>query len=171
MRVKTATILASLMLAASGAGAFARPAVASTDANLRSDPSVDSPLVAVIAAGAPLDVGSCTGSWCRVSATGGEGYLARSTFAFGVAPVAAVVAPVVVTPALPVGGPYLDEYAYDDNGPYHQGRGFFVDHEPNGSGLILDTFYQGGGYGAGYRVRYGHRFGGGYRPLEAAGPR
>lgn len=187
MRFKTATILASMMLAASGASAFARPAVASTDANLRSEPGVGSPVLAVIAAGAPIDVGRCTGSWCRVSANGGEGFLARSTIAFGGAPGAG--GPIAVAPA--EGGPagLTDEYAYDDNGPYTAGPR--VPYEANGSGVNVNTYdtygythndwgwdfptfnagYQGNGYqGGAYRPRHGHRFGGN-RPPEAAGPR
>jgi uncharacterized protein YraI len=85
MKLKSVA-LAGMLQAASGLSAMARPGVISTDSNLRSGPGVQAPVVDVLPAGTPIDVGSCAGTWCRVSAGGGSGYLARSLIAFGGAP-------------------------------------------------------------------------------------
>ncbi len=82
MRYKAATALAAVVMAASSAGVSARPAIATFNANLRSGPGIDNPVVAIIPDQAPIDVGGCTGSWCRVSWNGLDGYLSTSLIAF-----------------------------------------------------------------------------------------
>ncbi len=149
MTFKSATALAGVLLAASGLSALARPGVTSTDSNLRSGPGVESPVVSVLPAGTPIDVGRCAGSWCRVRAEGGAGYLSRSLIAFGGAPGRAIGRVDGGATAYP-GDDYANNgYGYDnssygyDNYGYGYGDGY--DYGPDvGIGL---GFYDGGGRG------------------------
>jgi uncharacterized protein YraI len=78
MRHTAATTLAGLLLAASSTSVFARPATAMFNANLRSGPGVENPVVAIIPDQAAIGVGRCAGSWCRVSWNGVDGYLSTT---------------------------------------------------------------------------------------------
>jgi uncharacterized protein YraI len=90
------------MLLASGAAlllsagvAAAAPASVRTDLNVRSGPGTQYPVVGSIPAGETVDVGSCTGSWCQVSFSGGSGFANRSYLAMadGAPSVGVAVAP------------------------------------------------------------------------------
>ena len=50
---------------------------------MRSGPGTQYPVVGSIPGGETVDVGSCTGSWCQVSFSGGTGYASRSYLAMG----------------------------------------------------------------------------------------
>jgi uncharacterized protein YraI len=93
---------AAAVLALSTGIAAAAPAEIERSGNVRSGPGTGYRVVATLPAGSVVDVGSCTGSWCRVAFEGGEGYMARSLLALGAAP-----------PAVAVGPTYYDDY-YDD---------------------------------------------------------
>lgn len=118
MHYKSATALAALLLAASSASVFARPAIATDNANLRSGPGVEEAVIAVIPGEAPIDVGHCAGSWCRVSWNGVEGYLSRPLIGSGPAP--GLRGPEEGLQGGPDNGPDADAYntGYADSGPY-----------------------------------------------------
>src|SRR5262245_41600583 len=102
---RSATALAALMM--STGLAAAAPAVVRSDLNLRSGPGTEYPVVASMPAGAQVDVGGCTGSWCAVAYGGQQGYASGSYLAMGGAPGVAA-APGVA---------YEDDY--DDYYPYY----------------------------------------------------
>jgi len=97
---------AVVVLALSTSLAPAAPAEVERTGNVRSGPGTGYRVVATLPAGSVVDVGSCTGSWCRVAFEGGEGYMARSLLALGAAP-----------PAVAVGPTYYDDY--DDDYPFY----------------------------------------------------
>ncbi|PPQ36751.1 hypothetical protein CKO16_17145, partial [Rhodoblastus acidophilus] len=144
------------MLATTSASVSARPAVITTNANLRSGPSVASPVVGIVLAGAAIDVGRCRGSWCRVSANGGAGYVSSTLIAFGGGGVSVATLPpsgvVGVSSGYPSGG-YYNDYAYNDYGWSDYGPGYSYYGSGWGPGIGVG-FYSGGYYGGGY---YGGR--------------
>lgn len=79
MRVPKSLILAVGLLVAGSVAASARPATVTTDLNVRSGPGTRYAVVGSLPAGARVDVGGCTGNWCRV----GGGYANASYLAFG----------------------------------------------------------------------------------------
>ena len=83
MTLKTKLLGAGAALLLSTGAALAVPATAQTDLNVRSGPGTQYPVVGSIQGGETVDVGSCTGSWCRVSFSGGSGYASRSYLAMG----------------------------------------------------------------------------------------
>lgn len=94
------------LLALSAGAAAAVPAVVQTDLNLRSGPGPRYAAVAALPAGATVDVGGCTGSWCVVNFEGAQGYANRAYLGMGSAAVE----------------PGDDTYAYGwDNGDYDPG--------------------------------------------------
>src|SRR6185503_16513555 len=106
LRTKLLGVGAALLL--STGAALAVPATAQTDLNVRSGPGTNYPVVGSLQGGETVDVGSCTGSWCRVSFGGGSGFASRSYLAMGGAPGPAVAA-----------APYVydnDDYGYYDYG-------------------------------------------------------
>jgi len=123
MYYKSATALAALLLAASSASVFARPAITADNANLRSGPGVEDSVVAVIPDDSSIDVGHCAGSWCRVSWNGVDGYLSRSLIASGSerGTRAPEGGPQGGPDNGPDGGAYNAGYAY--NGPYDDNYG------------------------------------------------
>lgn len=165
MSRKAKAILAGVFLAGSCAGALARPAITTFNANLRSGPGVDNPVVTIIPDQSLIDVGSCTGSWCRVNWDGSEGWLSRTLIASTSARRAIVpapaVAPDVVAPGCdPADASCMSAYdqgydsSYADNGGYDYGAPLGI-----GIGIGIDEGYFGGGYhGGGYYGRgYGAR--------------
>jgi hypothetical protein len=145
MRYKFATALAGVFIAATTASAFARPAVTTTAANIRSGPGVQNPVVGVIPAGAPIDVGTCA-SWCLVRTAEGSGYVSRSLIAFGGArgPAAAVQAPAY-------GAGYPDDSADNDQGyGYGYGDPGYAGYD-DGWGPGAGLGFYGGSYGGGWR--------------------
>jgi len=61
------------LLALSAGAAAAVPAVVQTDLNMRSGPGPRYAIVGALPAGATVDVGGCTGSWCQVAYGGEQG--------------------------------------------------------------------------------------------------
>lgn len=168
MSRKAKAILAGVFLVGSCAGALARPAITTFNANLRSGPGVDTPVVSIVPDQSLIDVGSCTGSWCRVNWDGSEGWLSRTLIASVSARRAIVpgpaVAPDVVAPGCdPADASCVEAYdqgydsSYADNGAYDYGNDYGL---PLGIGIGIDGGYYGGGYyGRGYGSRpfYGSR--------------
>src|SRR5262245_12320512 len=98
---------AGAALILSGGIAVAAPATVSSDLNMRSGPGTEYGVVATIPAGATVDVGGCTGSWCEVNFRGASGFANASYLSGGGgAPSAAVVTP---------GYAYGPDYAYGDD--------------------------------------------------------
>ena len=111
MTLKTKLLGAGAALLLSTGAALAVPATAQTDLNVRSGPGTQYPVVGSIQDGETVDVGSCTGSWCRVSFSGGSGYASRKYLAMGGG------APGPAVAAAP--------YVYDDEPDY--GYGYYDD--------------------------------------------
>ena len=83
MTLKTKLLGAGAALLLSTGAALAVPATAQTDLNVRSGPGTEYPVVGSIQGGETVDAGGCTGSWCRVSFSGGTGYASRRYLAMG----------------------------------------------------------------------------------------
>ena len=83
MTLKTILFGAASALVLSAGAANAVPATAETALNVRSGPGTQYQVVGAIPAGETVDVGDCTGSWCRVSFSGGTGFANRSYLAMG----------------------------------------------------------------------------------------
>src|SRR6185436_18088337 len=83
MTLRTKLLGAGAALLLSTGAALAVPATAQTDLNVRSGPGTQYPIVGSIQGGETVDVGSCTGSWCRVSFGGGSGFASRNYLAMG----------------------------------------------------------------------------------------
>ena len=115
MTLKTKLLGAGAALLLSTGAALAVPATAQTDLNVRSGPGTQYQVVGSIQDGETVDVGSCTGSWCRVSFSGGSGYASRRYLAMGGgAPGPAVAA-----------APYVyDDGDYNDYGYYDDGYAY-----------------------------------------------
>ena len=150
MRSKSATALAGVLLAATTAGAFARPAVTTASANLRSGPGVENPVVAVVPAGASIDVGKCRDSWCRVRAASGSGYISRALIAFGGARGPAVASYAPDYGAASSGGGYAYDNAYNDYGYGGYGNPGYASYD-YGWGPDVGLGVYGGLYGGGWR--------------------
>jgi uncharacterized protein YraI len=78
MRSSISIALAFVALVLSAGGALARIGTTTTDLGLRAGPSSNTELLLTIPGGAKVNVGSCSGSWCRVSFSGYSGYAVRS---------------------------------------------------------------------------------------------
>ncbi|MCJ8142901.1 SH3 domain-containing protein [Ancylobacter sp. A5.8] len=100
MRFPRSLLLVAGFLLAGSLAASARPAVVTTDLNVRAGPGTGYRVIGSLPAGSSVDVGSCTGSWCRVAG----GFASARFLAFGAG------TRVVVQPA-PV---YYDDY-YDND--------------------------------------------------------
>ncbi len=111
MTLRTKLLGAGAALLLSTGAALAVPATAQTDLNVRSGPGTQYPVVGSIQDGEAVDVGSCTGSWCRVSFSGGSGFASRRYLAMGGG------APGPAVAAAP--------YVYDDEPDY--GYGYYDD--------------------------------------------
>lgn len=70
----TIKTLSAALTAVALSGGVAAAASATTDLNLRSGPGPDYQAIAVIPAGAPVDVLGCSGSWCQVNYAGRAGF-------------------------------------------------------------------------------------------------
>jgi hypothetical protein len=82
--VCTATFAA--LVALSSVCASAAPGVVNTAVNLRQGPGTSTPIVGRIPAGAPVEVGTCSGEWCQATFQGMSGYVIASALAQGGAP-------------------------------------------------------------------------------------
>ena len=179
MSRKAKVILAGVFLAGSCASALARPAITTFNANLRSGPGVDAPVVTIIPDQSLIDVGSCSGSWCRVNWDGAEGWLSRTLIASTSGRRTIVPGPGAAPDAVAPGcdpadascmAAYNQGYdgSYADNGSYDYGYDYGA---PLGIGIGIDGGYYGGGdYGHGYYDRgYGSRHPYGSRMSTNAG--
>jgi uncharacterized protein YraI len=108
---------AAAALALSTVLAAAAPAALERSSNVRAGPGTNYPVIARLPAGAMVDVGGCTGSWCQVNTGAGAGYVARSLLAFGGGGGAVAVAP---------GYGYYDDDYYDYGYGYGPSVGVFV---------------------------------------------
>jgi uncharacterized protein YraI len=70
-------LAAAVVLLASGA-AFAAPAKANANANIRSGPGISYEIVASLKKGEYIIVRSCTTNWCKVTRPNKDGYVART---------------------------------------------------------------------------------------------
>jgi uncharacterized protein YraI len=86
-----------------GSAGVASAAVVEGDLNLRSGPGTSYRVIDTMPAGANVAILGCTGSWCRVSFRGIEGY-ASASYLGGGGPVYAAEPPVYVAPPPPVFG-------------------------------------------------------------------
>jgi uncharacterized protein YraI len=121
MTIKLRLLSTGAALLLSAGAAAAMPATAQTELNVRSGPGTQYPVVGSIAAGEAVDAGSCTGSWCQVSFSGGSGYANRGYLAL-----AGAVAPGVGVAVAPDDA-YDNAYTYDDTYyDYDYGPGFGV---------------------------------------------
>jgi hypothetical protein len=120
MTLKTILFGAASALVLSAAAANAAPATAEISLNVRSGPGTQFQVIGAIPAGATVDVGGCTGSWCQVSFRGETGYANRSYLAMAGGGGAAVA----VAPGYAYDEPY-DDY-YDSGYGYGPSFGFFV---------------------------------------------
>jgi hypothetical protein len=109
MRLSIGTALAFVALMISAGGALARVGTTTTDLGVRAGPSSNTELLLTIPAGAKVNVGACSGSWCRVSWSGYSGYVIKSGLAISAAPTPQIaVRPVYPPPGeiVPIYPPY-----------------------------------------------------------------
>lgn len=118
MTLKTILFGAASALVLSAGAANAVPATAETSLNVRSGPGTQYEVVGTIPAGTTVDAGACSGSWCRVSFSGGTGFASRSYLAMGGGGPA-----VAVAPGYAYSEPYYDDY-YDYGYGYGPSVGF-----------------------------------------------
>jgi uncharacterized protein YraI len=145
MTLKTILFGAASALVLSAGAANAVPATAETSLNVRSGPGTQYEVLGTIRAGETVNARDCTGSWCRVSFSGGSGFASRSYLAMGGGGPAVAVAPGVVYDE-----PY-DDY-YDYGYAYGPSVGFGVYASPGyryRRGWRGGRHWQGGGHWAG----------------------
>lgn len=114
MMLRTKLLSAGAALLLTSGAALAAPATAQSDLNVRSGPGTQYSVVGSLRGGETVDVGSCTGSWCQVSFSGGSGYASANYLAMGGG------AP---GPAVAV-APYGYDDDYYDNGYYDYGYAY-----------------------------------------------
>jgi hypothetical protein len=71
---------AGVLLALSAASAAAAPALAVNNVNLRQGPGTTYTVIMTIPGGSNVDVGGCSGQWCRVTFQGQNGYAIATSF-------------------------------------------------------------------------------------------
>jgi len=119
MRMRTKLLAASSALMLSAGAAAAAPAIVSTDLNMRSGPGTEYGVVTTMPAGATVDVGACSGSWCAVNFRGASGYASASYLS------GAASADVLVEPDYGPGYAYGDDF-YDYGYSYGPSIGFYA---------------------------------------------
>lgn len=124
MTLKAKLLGAGAALLLSTGAALAVPATAETDLNVRSGPGTNYPVVGSLQRRETADVGSCTGSWCQVSFSGGTGWASRSYLAMG----GGGVAPGPAVAVAPYGydDDYYDDGYYDYGYSYGPSFGFYA---------------------------------------------
>ena len=127
MRFPKSLMLAAGILLAGTFAASARPAVVTTDLNIRSGPGTRYAVIGSLPAGARVNVGSCSSGWCRVG-----GGFASARYLSGTARTRVVVQP---------------DYYYDD-GP-NVGLGVLALGVGSGWGYGPGWGYYGPGWGYG----------------------
>src|ERR1044072_2104563 len=109
MTLRNKLLGAGAALLLSTGAALAVPGTPQNYLNVRSEPGTQYPVVGSIQGGETVAVGSCTGSWCRVSFNGGSGFASRNYLAMG----GAAAGPAVAA------APYVyddEDYGYYDYG-------------------------------------------------------
>lgn len=77
MLKSSSLLLAAAMVLLTGS-AFAAPAKANTNANIRSGPGISYRIVATLEKGEYIIVRSCSAKWCKVTRPYMDGYVART---------------------------------------------------------------------------------------------
>jgi hypothetical protein len=136
--VRLAAIAAILTTLSVGCAA-AKPAVVSSDVNLRKGPGTDSEVITLIPKGTKVEVGTCTNDWCQVSWNGMDGYSIATNLGLGT--------PLVRRPVVGQGEYPPDAYppppGYVVGPPVYYGPGPYYGYGP----------YYGAYYGPGWRGR------------------
>lgn len=115
-------VLASLVLLAFPAYAAAYTAYTTGNVNVRTGPGTDYARIATLAAGRPVDVLACQGSWCRIGYQGMRGWLSASYIERAVGrPPAVVVQPTIIVRP-PYRPPYYRPPDYRLPPPYYRPR-------------------------------------------------
>jgi uncharacterized protein YraI len=117
-------LLASSALLLSAGAAFAAPATATVDLNVRAGPGTNYPVIDALPAGETVNVLGCTGSWCEISMGGGSGfasanYLERAGRAARTRVIVEEDEPEII--GLSIGGYWDDRPYYYDGGHYYYG--------------------------------------------------
>jgi uncharacterized protein YraI len=76
--LKTSSLLMAAAMVLLSGSAFAAPAKANANANIRSGPGTSYGIVASLERGEYIIVRSCTANWCKVTRVGKNGYVART---------------------------------------------------------------------------------------------
>src|SRR4029450_171974 len=109
MRSSISIALAFVALVLSAGAALARVVTTTTDLGLRAGPSSNTELLLTIPGSAKVNIGACSGSWCRVSWSGYTGYAIKSRLVISAAPGPRVAVRAVYPPAgeiVPIYPPY-----------------------------------------------------------------
>jgi uncharacterized protein YraI len=109
MRSSISIAIAFVPLVLSAAGALARVGTTTTELGLRAAPSSNTELLLTMPAGAKVNVGACSGAWCKVTWNGYSGYAVKSGLAISAAPASRVTARAVYPPSgeiVPIYPPY-----------------------------------------------------------------
>ena len=85
MRSLLGILVAVLALAISAGTALARDGTTTTELGLHARPGATSELLLTVPAGASVDVGACSGGWCRVGWNSHSGYASKSGLAVNAA--------------------------------------------------------------------------------------
>ena len=119
MRFRATFVFACVISAVPAASAWARPAMTTYLANMRSGPGPGYPVIAAIPDRSVVDMGSCARTWCRVTWNGASGYVAAGLLTNRIAsPAVSVPVPVrAPAPAPEVAGDGY-RYIYGGWGPY-----------------------------------------------------
>jgi uncharacterized protein YraI len=112
--ISIALVFAALMLSAGSA--LARAGTTTTDLGMRAGPSSNTELLLTIPGGAKVNVGACSGRWCRVNWSGYSGYAVKSGLVISAAPGPRVA----VRPAYPPSGEIVPIYP-----PYPYRAGYY----------------------------------------------
>src|SRR6185312_15047298 len=83
MTFKSKLLTGAGLLVLSTGFALAAPAVVQESVNLRAGPGVEFPVITAMPEGAPIDVMSCEGTWCRVAFGRTVGFASREFLALG----------------------------------------------------------------------------------------
>jgi hypothetical protein len=98
------------------------PGYVATNVNLRQGPGTNYTVITTIPAGAPVNVGGCSGQWCQVAWRGQTGYVIATSLTQGGPPPGYVPPPPPVYYAPPpYYGPY---YGYRPYYGWHGGYGY-----------------------------------------------
>jgi hypothetical protein len=83
MNVARLAASAAILTILSAGLASAKPAMVTSDVNLRKGPGTDSEVITLIPKGTMVEVGPCTNGWCMVSWNGQDGYSIATNLGMG----------------------------------------------------------------------------------------